>query len=132
MDYAQRAVLSSAKSLAHRSKGGKGQTIKVTIKGESVFDPQTQAATAPAPVVHVGSGIELGYEIREIDGTKIKVGDKKLLLSPKKQDGSNMPTFDAKAKIEMEGGAKYSVVRCDPLQPTGLPIMFEVQVRGPG
>lgn len=133
MDYDVRAAKSAAKALAPKSKGGKGADVTIYVPSVGkTFDPNTQAMTGGgAPVAHLGSGLVMAYDVREIDGTKIKTADRKLMLSALKQDGSAMPTFDTKATA-LVGGVKYSVMRCDPFQPAGdAVIYFDVQLRGP-
>lgn len=130
MSYDVRAAAQAARNLAPKSKGGKGQVVTVVIPSVgTVFDPISRKNIAGSPARHEGSGIELFYETREIDGKAILTGDTKLMLSPKKTNGEDMPVFDEKALIELSAGERQ-VVKVGRFAPAGLTVYFEVQLRG--
>lgn len=66
-----------------------GQELVITHTEEGVYDPST--GTIPSvTTTQNGIGVLLDYGSHEIDGTIITIADKKLLLSAKKVDGSQL------------------------------------------
>lgn len=131
MTYDVRAAAQAARNLAPKTKGGKGQVLTVILPSVgNVFDPVTRKNIQAPPVRHEGSGIELFYESREIDGKSILTGDRKLMISPKKTNGEDMPEFDSKAIIELASGVQLQVINAGALKPAGVVVYYEAQARG--
>lgn len=115
--------------LAPKAKGGKGQPITITFPNVGTFDPATQSMSGGgAPSVNDGSGIELSFDIRQIDGKSILQDDKRFLLSPKKLDGTDMPEPTTKATVTLADGP-FRIINCKPTKPAGVAIMYELQLR---
>ena len=66
----------------------------------------------------------LDYENREIDGTRIQTGDKKVLVSA--VGLSPEPTTVDRIAIS---GEEHSVMSVKPLSPAGTVVLYEVQAR---
>ena len=69
----------------------------------------------------------LEYTAREMDGTRVQVGDRRIYISP-----IGAPS-DIKAgdKIIDAAGVPYVVVVASPLSPAGIVAYWDVQGRGP-
>lgn len=117
--------------LALRSKGGKGAevTIVKTIPSSGGYEPGKPLV--PSESRFVTSGVRIGYENNEIDGTRILAGDVKILVSPVLLSGSDTPDCSAGDVVEFLGQS-YTVVNSKPWNYAGLPVGAEVQARGVG
>jgi hypothetical protein len=100
-------------------------TLKRTTQGE--YDPGTGGST-PTVEVFDGSGFRENYKQSDIDGTRIKQGDFKILISPVLLDGSNMPQPKSLDTIAFDGDT-YTIQSVDPWNYAGLAVGFSVQAR---
>lgn len=67
-----------------------------------------------------------GYSLREIDGTRVQVGDRRIYLSI---DGlTDMKPND---RLIDAAGVPIVVVNADPISPAGTVVFYLVQGRGP-
>lgn len=67
----------------------------------------------------------INYEVNEIDGEKIKVGDKKVLANAIDTKGQNLEDFE---EIQ-DGGTTWRVKKVNTVQPADVVVMYEIQVR---
>ena len=113
--------------LAPRSKGGKGLELMLerTIEGE--YDPVTGGSESVTTEFH-GSAFRDSYQQDDIDGTYIKQGDAKLLVSPEQINGADMPTPETQDRLLFDGQV-YAVISVKPWNYAGLTVGFEVQAR---
>lgn len=74
------------------------------------------------PVTATISGVLLDYKPKEIDGTRVIAGDSKFVATSEVvvKVGDNIDIL----------GKKYRVEAPNPLQPNGLLLMYELQLRG--
>jgi hypothetical protein len=98
------------------------QEITLT-RTAATYDPATSSTGTPTETVQTGSGAEIEYDSRDIDGTLVKVGDKKLLLSA--VDFTEPQAGD----VVTVGANTYTVIRCKPTNPAGTAVLYQVQVR---
>lgn len=126
-DIYDRSKALAVRMLAPRSKGGKGleMTLIKSVKGPR--DPDTGGATT-ASTNYAGSAFRDTYEQKDIDGTLIKIGDVKFLVSPVQFSGSDMPQPATQDKILFDGKL-YTVIQVNPWNYAGLAVGFEVQAR---
>jgi len=80
--YDLRARSTAARMLATIGGGGKGQTVTLTAKVVAGYIPGSGSPTEAAPAVQTGSGVVDTYKGFQIDASRIRAGDIKLLLSP--------------------------------------------------
>jgi len=127
-DIYDRSRKTAIRMLGLRSKGGKGEKLKLTIS--STDEPEViDGIVVPNEDIYLGSAVRIEYTNRDINDTVIKMGDVKFLVSPIQIDGTDMPTeIQPQSKIEFAGSV-YSVVNSKPWNFTGLSIGFEVQAR---
>ena len=108
---------------ADRLLKGKGQAVTITRRSAGVYDPATGAATVTT-TTQTGYAAIIDHNSNNIDGTLIKAGDKKLLLSPA---GVSAPVLNDTVTV---GGVVYTVV--EPLKtvaPAGTVVMYELNLR---
>ena len=71
------------------------------------------------------------FNARDIDGTLIQVGDKRLLLPVLDSTAATLPRLDEVDKVEIEyDNRKWNPVSITPLMPAGVPILYTVHARG--
>lgn len=126
-DIYDRARATAIRMLAPRSKGSKGleMTLTRTVAGE--YDPEAGGATSTI-TDYLGSAFRDTYSNSDIDGTLIKAGDVKFLVSPALLDGSPMPT-PATTDTILFDSQRFTVESVKPWNYAGVDIGFEVQAR---
>ena len=126
-DIYDRAKATAIRMLSPRSKGGKGleMILRKTVEGE--YDPSTGSAEIIV-TEYAGSAFRDTFELKSIDGTLIRRGDVKLLVSPVMVAGGDMPEPAENDQVVFDG-VTYTVVACDPWSYAGLAVGFEVQAR---
>jgi hypothetical protein len=109
---------------------GKGQTVTLTHVVPGAYDPATGATGAATTTTQTGTGAVLDWEARRIDGTLIKNGDKKLLLSPLNTAGASLTAPVLGDTVTDAAGVSFTLV--DPLgtlSPAGTPILYDCNMR---
>ena len=126
-DIYDRAKATAARLLLPRSSGGKSLelTLKRATPGE--YDPITGGST-PTVQNYDGSGFRENYQQSDIDGTRIKQGDFKILISPVLLNGSDMPKPESQDSILFDGDI-YTIQNVDPWDYAGLAVGYSVQAR---
>lgn len=86
--------------------------------------------TAPTgnPISYTGYGVRSSFLLGEIDGTLIKRGDIKLVLSTSQASGDDMPEPQEGDKFTMDG-ATYNYVSHERKAPATTDLVYIVQVR---
>ena len=108
---------------------GKGQSLTLTKVTAGTYDPTTGGFTGAGTSTQSAYGAIFDYGTKQIDGTLIKVGDKQLLLSAFKTDGSAL-IAPALGDTVTVGGVTYTLV--EPLKevnPAGTVVLFDVNLR---
>ncbi|MGQ7956512.1 hypothetical protein ACUTAF_02125 [Pseudomonas sp. SP16.1] len=125
-DIYDRAKAQAARMLAPRSAGGKGLelTLRRTVVGE--YDPDTGSSETITD--YIGSGLRENYRMEDIDGSLVKAGDVRFMVSPVLLNGDDMPEPKTLDKVLFDGET-YTVQRCDPGDYAGLSCFFYVQAR---
>lgn len=126
-DIYDRGKATAIRMLAPRSKGGKGLEMVLRKLGEGEYDPST-GTVEPAIIEYPGSAFRDTFELKNIDGTLIRRGDVKLLVSPVLLAGGDMPEPGENDQLIFDG-VTYTVIACDPWNYAGLAVGFEVQAR---
>jgi len=108
---------------------GKGQTLTLTKVTAGTYNPATGAMTGTTTSTQTAYGAVFDYGTKQIDGTLIKAGDKQLLLSAFKTDGTALtaPVLGDTVSI---GGVVYTLV--EPLKtvgPAGITVIYEANLR---
>jgi hypothetical protein len=117
MDYA--ALASRAGALL--AKYGQGMVLARTTKGAR--DISTGTPAAGSTETWTGSGIEIEFDNRSIDGTMVKVGDKRILLSaPSVAQPKSGDTLTY-------AGETWRVEQAKIIKPGTVAVLYDVQVR---
>lgn len=108
---------------------GKGQILTLTKVTAGTYNPATGAMTGTTTSTQTAYGAVFDYGAKQIDGTLIKAGDKQLLLSAFKTDGTALtaPVLGDTVSI---GGVVYTLV--EPLKtvgPAGITVIYEANLR---
>lgn len=127
-DIYDRAKAQAARVLAPRSAGGKGLelTLRRTVAGE--YDPETGITPDPMDVDYDGSGLRENYRTQDVDGSLIKAGDVRFMVSPVLINGSDTPEPLTTDLIIFDGDT-YTVQAVEPGDYAGLACFFYAQAR---
>ena len=126
-DIYDRSKALAVRMLAPRSKGGKGAELTLTKTEKGPRDPDTGGSSTTV-ANFIGSGVRETYAQKDIDGSLIKIGDVKFLVSPVLLSGVDMPQPATQDKILFDGKL-YTVIQVNPWNYAGLAVGFEVQAR---
>jgi hypothetical protein len=100
-----------------------GQTVTLSRQEVSDYDPATGSATFTA-TLQSAPGALFDYGSRDIDGTLIKRGDKKLLIAAL---GITAPQVDDTVTVN---GVVYTIVHIIATNPAATAIMYICTIRG--
>lgn len=89
-----------------------------------VFDPVTGATAPGTEEDHETVGVLVKYSDQEIDGTKIRRGDRRLIIAA--EPLSIEPTT---ADRVTANGVQYTIEDAPAANPAGTPIVYYLQVR---
>lgn len=134
-DYDVRAAATAARVLRPKAQGGKGQPITIVHFGPAAYDPTT-GTNSPTQTTQTGCGVVLEYNtfirsgVRDEPGSLIQKGDKQMLLSPLKTDGTALIPPVAGDTVTTISGDSYTVTSVGALAPAGTTVYFECNVRG--
>lgn len=127
-DIYDRAKATAARMLGPRSKGGKGLELTLRRVTQGEYDPETSGNAGGSTIEYQGSGFRESYALKDIDGSLVKHGDFKILISPVQLDGADMPE-PATLDIVLFDGETYTIQAVDPMDYAGLAVGFYVQGR---
>lgn len=98
---------------------GRQMTIRKQVVGKY------SAGRAPVrEQPYQATGVSLDYSQREIDGTRIRIGDRRVLLAV---GGFSAPNTGDEIEI---GCSLHRIVDMRPLDPGGTVVLYDLQVRG--
>lgn len=142
MDYTRYA------EMAYRQINKWGKWFPIEMASAGTFDPITDAFTQTITQEDL-RGLFLDFRERDIDGTVVQVGDKRILVSASPnqilldeshkikilmeflEDASGEPILDADGKIIYGADARsMSPISIVPLEPGGDPILYKIHARG--
>lgn len=103
-------------------KQGRARTVRLRRVTAGEYDPAT-GKVVQTEVDHEAIGVFLDYAQRDIDGTLIRVGDRRVLMAP---DAPRPLTGDAVAVDDQV----LCVVAVRVTEPAGVAVLYELQVRG--
>ena len=126
-DIYDRAKAASSRMLAPRSRGGKGLELSLIRVTTGEYDPEVGGSPVLTEQFD-GSGLRQKYRQQDIDGSLIKQGDVKILISPVLLDGADTPQPVTLDKIAFDGDT-YTVQHVDPWDYAGIAVGFSVQAR---
>lgn len=101
-----------------------GQPVALESLSAEAYNPAT-GEMAQTMTRYEGMGVALDYSQRDIDGTVIKQGDRRIFIAP--DLGATPKTGDT---LTLAEGTVLQVVSSKPLAPAGTLVLHEVQCRG--
>lgn len=119
---------------------GLSQTVTLTRQTAGARNTSTGIA-AIATTTQYGSGVEQSFRTSQIDGSLIRVGDKKLLLLPWKfnADGSQISPATAltapvpeETLVTFSDGSVWSVRDVKRTSPNGIALIYTLHIRTGG
>lgn len=126
-DIYDRAKSSAVRMLAPRSKGGKGLELSLVRFTTGEYNPEIGGSPVTAEQFD-GSGLRQNYRQQDIDGSLIKQGDVRFLISPVLLDGADTPKPMTLDKVTFDGDT-YTIQHVDPWDYAGIAVGFSVQAR---
>lgn len=100
-----------------------GVPVTVTTKGTPVYNVDTGTVVAPT-TTETANGVVTNYDSKDIDGSVILRGDKRLLLSP-----IGITAIKPNATISVLT-VTYTVVAVNEINPAGVSLVYDLQIRG--
>lgn len=112
-------------AMATRLLGKYGQTATLTRSTAGAYDTTDGATDAATSTDHACVAAVFDYAQREIDGTQIRQGDRRVMLQA--TGGVPMPRTGDALTI---GSLAYTIVAARTVNPGGTAVVHEVQARG--
>jgi len=97
-------------------------TIKRSVSG--VTDPITGITTGGTVDLHTVTGVKLRFKNTDIDGTLVKSGDLRILLSVE-----GLTVIPESTDTIMISGIDWKIIDVKPLEPAEIVVLYELQVR---
>ena len=108
---------------------GKGQAVTLTHVVPGTYDPATGGVTNTT-TTQTGTGAIVEWDARQVDGTLIKIGDKKLLLSPLNTAGTVLTAPVLGDTVTDAAGTVYTLVApLNTLSPSGTAVLYDCNMR---
>ena len=106
---------------------GQAVVLKHTVVGEYV--PGSGVETTVS--TQYGTGAVVDWESRQVDGTLVKIGDKRLLLSPLNTSGAALTAPVLGDTVTDTAGKVYTLTApLETLSPAGTVILYTCNLRG--
>jgi len=119
MGFYERQAIKANKLISRR---GLAMTLRVITKG--AYDASTRLFGADIVTDYPCNGVIEEYSERDIDGTVIKQGDKKIILA-----AYGLPVQPEAKNLIIMGEEIWLVQKNKPLAPGGIAVIHTVQVR---
>lgn len=101
-----------------------GTDIRLVVESRSAYNPTLDSFTL-STTSYTAKGLFTQFSERDINGTTIQAGDRKLLIPAK-----NLPNLDEAQSLKVYfNGVKLDPMLIDPLMPGGTRIIYTMQVR---
>jgi len=101
-----------------------GQTCVLGSVADGEYDPE-QSTAGPVSTAHEVTAALLAYPQKFVDGTLIRAGDKRALVSPLGLTVTPKPGDT----LTDAAGAVHQVIDAKPLAPAGTVVLWTLQVR---
>lgn len=116
------AFYSGMSATAARMLGDKGQQMTLRKRTPGTYTPGTAVTQTDAD--HTVTGAVFAYPAVVIDGTRIQVGDKKVILA-----AEGMTVEPDTGDTLLIGSTWNNIVAVKPVDPAGTAVVFILQVR---
>jgi len=106
-----------------------GQIVTLTHVVPGVYDPATGLMTNTA-TTQKGTGVVIDWDARQVDGSLIQIGDKKLLLSPLNTAGAVLTAPVLGDTVTDAASVVYTLVApLSTLSPAGTAVIYDCNMR---
>jgi len=123
MDY------NKLRTMADSKIGSFGDDFVVRCMTFGTYDPVADTYATSAASYDV-KGLILNFSQRDIDGTLVQVGDKRVLLSALDSDGVALPALDTRKNFDIIYSSKVlNVLGIIPLKPGGTILLYKIHIR---
>lgn len=116
--------------MADRQIKDKGQAVTITKQTPGSYNTSTGVATVTTSAQY-SYGVVFPVNDRNIDGTLIKQGDKRLLLSVLNTAGAALTAPSINDTVTV-GSVTYTITDIKPLAPAGTVLYYDCNIRGIG
>ena len=107
-----------------------GDDIVVRCTTYGTYDPVSDSY-ATASTSYDAKCLILNFNKRDIDGTLVQVGDRRLLLSALDSEGETLPELEGRDDLQFVYNSKVlNVLNITPLKPGGAVLLYKLQIRG--
>jgi hypothetical protein len=134
--YDERARASADRMLAPKSRGGKGQVVKLEGLSVGAYDTADATAVVTTATAVYGLGVEEAYSTSRIDGSLIRAGDTKFHLGTEKLTSAGASTGQRltapvvdQTLVTLADGSVWTVKNVERIAPAGLVAMYTLQLR---
>ena len=100
-----------------------GASATLTRVTPGSYDPDTGTVGTGTTATYTGSAAMFDYEQRDIDGTMIRHGDRRMFLQ-------KIDVIPQTGDLITFNGSVFTVLSSRPTDPAGLAVLHELQVRG--
>lgn len=101
-----------------------GATCILSVPGSGTYDAATGTKTNGASTDHDITAVVLNFPQKYIDGTLIKVGDKRVIVS-----SVGLTVDPEPGHVFIDGGGSSKVISADKRAPAGQSVIWILQVR---
>lgn len=127
MNYDERARATSARMLNTLGNGGKGGECTISSAGAGTWANDTVTATT---TTQTGSGVLLNARSIYVNGELVRDGDARFLLSPFNSDSAVLTAPKVGDRLAFNS-VTYKIAKAEPLQPTGMVLLYDLTLTGP-
>jgi len=127
--YDARARATAGRKLAPISAGGSGQAVTISTTTPGTRDLATGRSLPASTTTQAGSGIDTAYAAFLVDGTLVKAGDRKFMLSPLTTSGGALVLPTAGDRLTDAAGKVWSVISVEVFAPASLLVYAILQLR---
>lgn len=114
--------------MANQQLKDKGLACTITKQTAGTYDPATGAATITTST-QSAYGALFDYENKNIDGTLVKKGDRRLLLSALNTAGAALTAPSVNDTVTANS-VTYTIIAIRPIAPSGVAVAYDCQIRG--
>jgi len=122
MDYTR------LRAMANQQLKDKGLTCTITKQTAGTYSTSTGVASVSTST-QSAYGALFDYENKNIDGTLVKKGDRRLLLSALNTAGAALTAPSVNDTVAANS-VTYTIVAIRPIAPSGVAVAYDCQIRG--
>ena len=118
------------RSRAHDMIEAKGQTVTLTRNASGAYNPATGTA-AITTTTQTGKGVILPFAqgIRKRGDSNVTAADRYCILSGLNSAGAALTEPKVDDKLTDSANNAYTITEVSPLEPAGLPVIYELTIR---